>query len=61
MQSRLITYLTCVLLALGPSVITAPPIFAGVSLNTIDPVAYRTESGRRVVVTGPIVSQQARG
>ena len=61
MQSRLITYLTCTLLALGLSIITAPPIFAGIALNTIDPVAYRNESGRRVVVTGPIVCTAGEG
>jgi hypothetical protein len=61
MKSQLITYLTCTLLALGLSAVTAPPIFAGVALNTIDPVAYRTESGRRVVVTGPIVCTAGEG
>jgi len=61
MKSQLITYLTCTLLALGLSVNTAPPTFAGIALNTIDPVAYRTESGRWVVVTGPIVCTAGEG
>ena len=43
------------MLALGLSVITAPPTFAGIALNTIDAVAHQTEDGRQIVVTGPIV------
>jgi len=61
MKSQLITYLTCTLLALVLNVITAPPIFAGVSLNTIDAVAHQTENGRQVVVTGPIVCTAGEG
>jgi hypothetical protein len=61
MKSLLIKNLTCTLLALGLSAVTAPPIFAGVALNTIDPVARVIESGRRVVVTGPIVCAAGEG
>jgi hypothetical protein len=31
------------------------PTFAGVALNTIDPVALVTENGQHILVTGPIV------
>lgn len=34
---------------------TALPAFAGVALNTIDPVARVTDDGQQLVVTGPIV------
>jgi hypothetical protein len=54
MKSRLSTYLTRTLLALGVSVVTLPPTFAGVALNTIDLVAHLTEGGRELTVTGPI-------
>ena len=54
MKSLLIKNLTRTLLALGLSAVTAPPIFAGVSLNTIDPVARVSESGRQIAVTRPI-------
>jgi hypothetical protein len=32
----------------------APLAFAGISVNTIDPVAVITDDGRHIVVTGPI-------
>jgi hypothetical protein len=35
-------------------VCSTPPTFAGVALNTIDPVALVTGSGRHILVTGPI-------
>lgn len=34
---------------------TVVPTFAGANLNTIDPVAHITDSGRQIAVTGPIV------
>jgi hypothetical protein len=55
MKSLLIKKLTMALLTLGLSATTAPPTFAGASLNTIDPVALVTENGRHILVTGPIV------
>jgi hypothetical protein len=55
MQSHLITPLTRTLLALGLSLTLTLPAFAGIALNTIDFVAYLTESGRELTVTGPIV------
>ena len=61
MKSQLIMYLTCTLLALGLSVITAPPTFAGIALNTIDAVAHQTENGRQIVVTGPIACTAGEG
>ena len=33
---------------------TAPLAFAGIALNTIDPVALVTDNGRHIIVTGPI-------
>lgn len=35
-------------------VCSTSPTFAGVALNTIDPVALATGNGRRILVTGPI-------
>jgi hypothetical protein len=32
----------------------APPAFAGIALNTIDPVALVTDDGRHLIVTGPL-------
>jgi hypothetical protein len=61
MKARLIKYLTRILLAFGLSIVTAPPTLGGVSLNTIDPVAYQTEGGRRIVVTGPIACTAGEG
>jgi hypothetical protein len=61
MKSQLIAYLTCILLAIDLSVISSPPTFAGIALNTIDPVAHQTENGRQIVVTGPIVCTAGEG
>lgn len=55
MKSVLIKKLTMALLALSVSATPASQTFAGVSLNTIDPVVLVTESGRQLLVTGPIV------
>ena len=54
MTSVLIKRLSITLLALGLSAITTPT-FAGIALNTIDPVALVTDDGRRILVTGPII------
>ena len=54
MKSALTSKLTMALLTLGLSTTPVPLIFAGVSLNTIDPVAVVTDDGRHLVVTGPI-------
>lgn len=32
----------------------APTAFAGVSLNTVDPVALVTDNGRHIIATGPV-------
>jgi hypothetical protein len=40
-------------MALGALCI-APTAFAGVSLNTIDPVAIVTDDGHHIIATGPI-------
>jgi hypothetical protein len=37
-----------------PGVCITPLAFAGVALNTIDPVAIVTDNGRHLIVTGPI-------
>jgi len=36
------------------SICSAPLAFAGVSFNTIDPVAIVTDNGSQIIVTGPI-------
>ena len=54
MKSVLLNKLTLALLALSLSATPAPPAFAGVSLNTIDPVSHTNESGAQLIVTGPI-------
>lgn len=54
MNSVLIKRLKITLLAFGLSATTAPPAFAGVSLNTIDPSALVTNNGWHIVVSGPI-------
>jgi hypothetical protein len=54
MNSVLIKRLKITLLALGLSATTAPPTFAGVALNTIDPSALVTNNGRHIMVSGPI-------
>jgi hypothetical protein len=36
------------------SVCTVPMAFAGLAVNTIDPVAIVTDDGRHIIVTGPI-------
>ena len=52
-------YVKCfVLAAVGLTlmgVCIAPMAFAGLSMNTIDPVAIVTDNGRHIMVTGPIV------
>jgi hypothetical protein len=39
----------------------AVPTFAGIALNTIDTVAYQIESGRQIIVTGPIACTAGYG
>jgi hypothetical protein len=60
MTSVLIKRLSITLLALVLSAAT-DPTFAGVALNTIDPVAHQTENGRQIVVTGPIACTAGEG
>lgn len=59
MKGRLIKKLALQLLAMGLSATMSVPTFAGVSLNTIDPVAVVTDDGRQIVVTGPIACSAA--
>ena len=42
-----------IVMALG-GVCVAPMAFAGLSINTIDPVAIVTNNGRHIIATGPI-------
>jgi len=40
------------------SIFLAPLAFAGIALNTIDPVAIVADNGHHVIVTGPIACTQ---
>jgi hypothetical protein len=46
--------LATMLLALGLTTTMSAPTFAGIALNTIDPVAVVTDDGRQLRITGPI-------
>jgi hypothetical protein len=50
--------LTAMVMALG-GVCIAPMAFAGLQLNTIDPVAIVTDNGRHIIVTGPIACTES--
>ncbi len=54
MKSLFRTTLRMPLLVLGLSTTLSVPTFAGVALNTIDPVAVVADDGRQIIVTGPI-------